>query len=306
MSELKTTEERGMDPAEAHPIKAALWMCGAIASFTLMAIAGRAVQVELSSFELMFWRSLVGFFIVAALIRWRTGSLETVRTRHWGLHLTRNVFHFFGQNMWFYGLTMIPLAQLVALEFTMPIWVLVMAPLFLGEALTGKKIAIALVGFAGVLIVAQPGVQPLNSGHAAGIVAAIGFAVNLIFTRKIMLHDKVLCVLFWMTASQCLMGLGLSLALGFTWPGLDLLPWLAVVAITGLTAHFSLTTALGLAPAMMVAPMEFARLPIIALVGVALYAEPLDPMVFLGAAVIFTANIWNLRRGRQAQTRRAG
>jgi drug/metabolite transporter (DMT)-like permease len=146
----------------------------------------------------------------------------------------------------------------------------------------------------------------LNSGHAAGIVAAIGFAVNLIFTRKIMLHDKVLCVLFWMTASQCLMGLGLSLALGFTWPGLDLLPWLAVVAITGLTAHFSLTTALGLAPAMMVAPMEFARLPIIALVGVALYAEPLDPMVFLGAAVIFTANIWNLRRGRQAQTRRAG
>lgn len=68
-----------------------------------------------------------------------------------------------------------------------------------------------------------------------------------------------------------------------------------MVAVTGLTAHFSLTTALGLAPAMLVAPMEFARLPLIALVGVWLYAEPLDPMVFLGAALIFSANIWNLR-----------
>ncbi|GAB4270715.1 MAG: DMT family transporter [Pararhodobacter sp.] len=287
-----------MTDAQPQPLKAALWMCGAIVSFVLMAIAGRAVQVELSSFELMFWRSLVGFGIVTALIRWRTGTLATVRTAHWGLHLTRNVFHFLGQNMWFFGLTMIPLAQLVALEFTMPIWVLIMAPLFLGEALTGKKIAIALLGFLGVLIVAQPGVQVLNAGHAAGVLAAIGFAVNLIFTRRIMLHDTVLCVLFWMTASQGMMGLALSLVEGFTWPSAALLPWLGVVAVTGLTAHFSLTTALGLAPAMMVAPMEFARLPIIALVGVALYAEPLDPMVFLGAAVIFAANVWNLRRGK--------
>lgn len=293
-----------MDQGQANPVKAAIWMLGAIASFTLMAVGGRAVQVELASYELMFWRSLVGFFIVAALIRWRLGSLAIVRTRHWHLHLVRNTFHFFGQNMWFAGLMLIPLSQLVALEFTMPIWVLLMAPLFLGESLTAKKITVAGIGFLGVLVVAQPGVQPVNWGHAAGMAAAVAFAINLIYTRKIMLHDRVLCVLFWMTASQGAMGLALALGLGdgFTWPSVALTPWLAVVAITGLTAHFCLTTALGLAPAMLVAPMEFARLPIIATVGVLLYAETLDPWVFVGGAIIFAANFWNLRSARPQTT----
>ncbi len=284
-----------MSPAQPQPLKAAAWMSGAIASFVLMAVAGRAVQVELNTFELMFWRSLFGFLIVAAIIKLRRGDFALIRTRHWGLHLTRNLFHFFGQNLWFYGLMMIPLSQLVALEFTNPIWVVLLAPVFLGERLTGVKLMLTLIGFVGVLIVAQPGVQPLNLGHGAALLAALGFAINLIFTRKIMLHDQVLCVLFWMTLSQAVMALVLALGTGFHWPSLSLLPWLAVVAVTGLSAHFSLTSALGLAPATVVGPMEFARLPIIALVGVALYGESLDPMVFLGAAIIFSANFLNLR-----------
>lgn len=284
-----------MNSAQPQPLKAALWMLGAIGSFVLMAIAGRAVQAELNSFELMFWRSLFGFAIIAAIIKLRRGDFAVIRTRHWGLHLTRNLIHFFGQNMWFAGLMMIPLSQLVALEFTMPIWVVLMAPLLLGESLTPRKIAITLVGFIGVLVVAQPGVQPVNWGHAAGVAAAVGFAVNLIFTRKIMQHDQVLCVLFWMTLSQGVMGLGLAVVGGFTWPSPGLTPWLAAVAFAGLTAHFSLTSALSLAPATMVAPMEFARLPIIALVGVWLYSEALDPWVFVGAGIIFAANFLNLR-----------
>lgn len=284
-----------MLPAQPQPLKAAAWMSGAIASFVLMAVAGRAVQAELNTFELMFWRSLFGFIIVAAIIKLRRGDFALIRTRHWGLHLTRNLFHFFGQNLWFYGLMMIPLSQLVALEFTNPIWVVLLAPVFLGERLTGVKLMLTLIGFVGVLIVAQPGVQPLNLGHGAALLAALGFAINLIFTRKIMLHDQVLCVLFWMTLSQAVMALVLALGAGFHWPSLSLLPWLAVVAVTGLSAHFSLTSALGLAPATVVGPMEFARLPIIALVGVALYGESLDPMVFLGAAIIFSANFLNLR-----------
>ncbi len=296
----RSPEEPDMTSSQPQPLKAALWMCGAIASFVMMAVAGRAVQVELNTFELMFWRSLLGFVIVAAIIRARHGDFALIRTRHWGQHLTRNLFHFFGQNMWFYGLILIPLSQLVALEFTNPIWVVLLAPFFLGERLTGIKLATTLMGFLGVLVVAQPGVQPLNLGHLAGLLAAVGFAVNLIFTRKIMQHDQVLCVLFWMTLSQTFMALVLALAVGFTWPSLALSPWLVVIALTGLTAHYSLTSALGLAPATIVAPMEFARLPIMALVGVWLYAESLDPWVFLGAAIIFSANFWNLR----ASTRR--
>ncbi|MBN8293605.1 DMT family transporter [Rhodobacter sp. NTK016B] len=295
-----TTVQDGPHPRpepQQQPLKAALWMCGAILSFVMMAISGRAVQVELNTFELMFWRSLLGFVIIVIVIRAGTGNLALARTGHWKLHLVRNVFHFFGQNMWFFGLTMIPLSQLIALEFTSPIWVVLLAPLFLGERLTGLKLMVTLAGFIGVLVVAQPGVQPLNSGHAAGVLCAMGFAMNLIFTRKIMQFDRVLTVLFWMTLSQTFMGLVLALFAGFTWPSLALSPWLVVIALTGLSAHFSLTSALRHAPATLVAPMEFARLPIIALVGFALYAEPLDPFVFLGAAIIFSANFANLVLG---------
>lgn len=282
---------------QSQPLKAALWMCGAIASFTLMAVAGRAIQAELNTFELMFWRSLIGFVIVAAVIAASPGGLAHIRTRVPGLHLGRNLFHFAGQNLWFYGIMVIPMAQLVALEFTLPIWVVLLAPLLLGETLTRRKLLVALMGFGGVLLVAQPGVQPLNLGHLAGILAAVGFALNMMLTKRIMRHDGVLCVLFWMTLSQTAFGLGLSLIGGFTWPPVTLTPWLIVIGLTGLTAHYSLTSALGLAPASIVAPMEFARLPIIALVGFWVYAEALDPLVFMGAAVIFSANYLNLRKG---------
>lgn len=285
-----------------QPIRAALWMTGAIVSFVLMAVAGREVQTQLNTFELMFWRSLVGFGIVCLLLVAR-GQVAQVRSQHGGLHAMRNIFHFSGQNLWFYGLTAIPLSQLVALEFTMPIWVVLLAPLFLGERLTRLRVVVTLIGFVGVLVVAQPGIQPLGLGHLAGVLAAVGFAFNLIFTRKIMRHDGVLVVLFWMTASQGAMALVLSLALGFTWPTASLIPWLAIVAITGLTAHFSLTTALGLAPAMIVAPMEFARLPIIAFVGLWLYGESLDPLVFLGALIILAANLANLRFAKAGASR---
>lgn len=283
---------------DAQPLRAALWMCGAIASFTLMAISGRAIQVELNSFELMFWRSLIGFAIIGTLVFWlhRGAVWPAIRPTSPRLHLARNIFHFTGQNLWFYGIMVIPLSQLVALEFTSPIWVAVLAPLVVGEIFTRRRLWIALLGFSGILIVAQPGVQPLSGGHLAGVLCAIAFAMNLLLTKRIMRHDNVLCVLFWMTALQTLFGLALAQWGGFTWPSPAIWGWIVLVGLTGLSAHFCLTSALGLAPATIVAPMEFFRLPIIALVGMLLYAEALDPFVFLGGAVIFAANWLNLTK----------
>lgn len=292
-----------------NQMKAAFWMGGAIISFIAMSVAGRAVQVELSTFELMFWRSLIGLIVICtvvlALARRKPVTLRPTRP---GLHGLRHTMHFAGQNLWFYALMLIPLAQLVALEFTMPIWVALFAPLLLGETFSRTRILVALMGFAGVLIVAQPGTQTLNIGHIAALGAAIGFALNIMLTKRIMREDGVLCVLFWMSLSQGTMALALSLWGGFTWPTSALWGWILVLGITGLSAHYALTSALALAPATTVAPMEFLRLPLIALVGLWLYAEALDPMVFLGAGVILLANWINLRRAdavlpRQTLTR---
>lgn len=286
-------------PPDARPWRAFLWMIGAIASFAMMAVAGRAIQVELNTFELMTWRSLVGWVIVVAIL-WRSSpGFAQIRTRVPGMHVIRNLFHFLGQNGWFYALTLIPLSQLVAIEFSNPIWVALLAPFLLGERLTRRRMLAVALGFLGVLIVARPGVEPLNIGHAAAFVAAFGFALNTIWTKRIMAHDTVLCVLFWMTLSQFFMGLILSLVAGFTWPSLALLPWLVIVGITGITAHFSLTTALSHAPATIVAPMEFMRLPVLALVGMLLYAEPLLLSAFIGGAIILVANLLNITRPRR-------
>ena len=277
-----------------QPIKAALWMLGAIASFSLMAVAGRAVQVELNTFQLMAWRSAVGLVIVVALLARSPLGAAQIRTRKPWLHVLRNIFHFAGQNFWFFALTMIPLSQLVALEFTNPIWVALLAPMLLGERLTRRRVAAIALGFAGMLIVAQPGAAPLNIGHAAALLAAIGFALNTLYTKSIMGHDTVLCVLFWMTLSQTVMGLTLGLPGGFPWPSAGLWPWILAVGVTGLTAHLSLTTALSYAPAAVVAPMEFLRLPVLTVLGALVYGEPVMFAVFLGGAVIFAGNLLNV------------
>jgi drug/metabolite transporter (DMT)-like permease len=284
----------------SNTLKAAAWMMGAVASFTLMAVAGREIQVEMNTFELMLYRSAIGFVIVLLALPRSRGGFSQVRTPHLGRHLVRNLFHYTGQNLWFYAVVLIPLSQLVALEFTNPIWVALLAPFLLGERLTRVRILAALIGFIGVVIVAEPGVAPLQLGHAAALVAAICFALNTIFTKQIMRFDSVLCVLFWMTLLQGLASLALSLPGGIPAPSAATAPWLVVVGVTGLSAHYALTSALGYAPASIVAPMEFIRLPFIALVGMLVYGEPLRLAVFLGAALIIAGNVINMRDSRRS------
>jgi len=279
--------------AAPRPWRAFFWVLGAITSFTAMAVAGREAQAQLNVFELMAWRSVIGWTIVCVILA-TSGGFAQIRSRHPRLHAQRNLAHFIGQISWLYALALIPFSQLVALEFTNPIWVALLAPLLLGEPLTRRRVFGIGLGFAGILIVAQPGAVTPGPGHAAALVAALGFALNTLFTRSILAHDTVLCVLFWMTLSQALMGLAVAIPLGLSWPEAAIWPWVLVVALTGLSAHVALTNALRHAPAVLVAPMDFLRLPIIAVVGALLYGEPLLLSVFVGAAVIFAGNLVNL------------
>lgn len=285
--------------ADARPLAAALWMVGAIVSFSAMAIGGRELWAELDTFEIMAYRSAIGFPVIAAIMI-ATGSLGAIRTRHAKRHATRNVIHFAAQNAWFFGVATIPLAQLVAIEFTNPIWVALLAPVLLAEKLTRAGIVAAVLGFIGVLIVARPGLSPLELGHATALMAAVGFALTNIYTRMLSRGgDSTLCILFWMTLSQAVMGFLCALPGGITLFSAALAPWVFFVGLCGLTAHYSLTQALAAAPASVVAPMEFMRLPVIATAAAMLYGEALEWPVFLGAAIIFAGNFINIRARRR-------
>lgn len=276
-------------------------MTGAAASFSLMAIGGREVIGDLDTFELMFCRSVIGLVLVVTfgLV---TGRMADVRTQRIGLHAVRNVFHFAAQNLWFYAVAFIPFAQLFAIEFTTPIWIALLAPLLLGEVLTIWRVIAAVLGFSGILIIAQPGTSELSLGHLTAAMATIGFVGSIMITKALSRTEKTWTILFWLTVTQSVYG-----AVFVFWDGSITLPadtdiiWVGLVALSGLTAHICLTTALSLAPASVVAPMDFARLPLIALVGWLAYAESISAAVIIGAALILFANILNLR----AETRRS-
>ncbi len=277
-------------------MRAAVWMIGAIVSFSSMAIAGRALAGIHDTFEIMTYRSLVGIAIVVGVAAW-AGTLGQITRRSLHLHAIRNICHFAGQNLWFFAVTAAPLAQVFALEFTTPIWAMLMAPFLLGERLTRIRALSALIGFAGILMVARPGtgIEP-GAGLVAAGLAAIGFAGSAIFTRLLTRTETITCILFYLTVMQAVFGLITAGHDGdIALPTAVSLPWLALVGLAGLLAHFCMTKALGLAPAAVVLPIDFARLPIIALVGMAFYAEPLEWWVLAGAAVIFAANYMNIR-----------
>ncbi|SDI49937.1 DMT family transporter [Aliiruegeria lutimaris] len=283
---------------EAHPLRAGLWMAGAISSFSLMAVAGRAVSFEHDTFEILFYRSIVSFLIVV-IVGTATGAIRQVNTRNMRLHLVRNVFHFTGQNLWFFALALIPMAQVIALEFTSPIWVALLAPLVLGETFTKRGAFAAIVGFVGVLVVVRPQIGGLSPAMIAAAASAIGFAGSALFTRKLTRTATITCIMFWLTVMQAVMGfLCAGIDGQIALPSAQAVPWLALIGLTGLSAHFCLSTALSLAPASIVMPMDFLRLPVLALIGLLFYNESVDALVILGAGIIFCANWLNLRPRR--------
>ncbi|MEM7295762.1 MAG: DMT family transporter [Pseudomonadota bacterium] len=274
---------------------AGLWMIGAVICFSSMAIAGRLATVELDTFEVMTYRSFVGIALVLICAGF-AGTLNQISTCDLGLHLGRNICHFTGQNLWFAALSLVPLAQLFALEFTSPLWVMVLAVVFLGEKLTRRQIALTLLAFAGVLIVARPGAG-LSVGVIFAALSAIGFAGSIILTKRLTHNHSITSILFWLTIMQAILGLLCCWIDGaMAWPSLATWPSVVLIGVAGLGAHFCLTTALSLAPATRVIPIDFIRLPLIAVIGMALYGEPIDGWVFLGGALIFLANYLNLLR----------
>ena len=288
-------------PDTYRPLAAALWMTGSIVSFTAMAVAGREVAGQHDTFEIMAVRSAIGLVLVLG-VGAMTGQLHRISAARFGGHVLRNLFHFTGQNLWFLALGMLPLAQVIALEFTSPLWVVLLAPLILKEKLTAQRVIAAGLGFVGILIVARPDMGNIGIGVLAAAGAALFFATTVMLTKLLTKDEALITILFWLTLIQLGLGVGGALLDGAVrLPTAQTLPWLVLVGVAGVVAHLCLTTALSLAPASFVIPVDFVRLPLIAIVGALFYAEPLSLPVFLGGGIILGAIWLNLRAGSQPQ-----
>jgi len=275
--------------------KAVAWMLASVVAFTTLTVAVRQLAGAHDTFEIMAVRSAIGLVIVLIFAKLTNRLGEVKRDRVAG-HIARNAMHFIGQNLWLWALVLIPMAQVIALEFTSPIWVMLLSPFLLGEKLSKLRVAAALVGFTGVLIVANPDFSHIELGVIAAFASSVFFAATNIATKRLTRHETIISIMFWLTLLQLIFGTVLAFADGqVIWPTATTLPWLFLIGVSGLLAHGCLTMALREAPASFVMPFDFLRLPMVALCGFLLFGEDLGLLLLAGAALIIIANLINIR-----------
>ena len=287
-------------PARHSVITATLWMMGALVSFIAMALGVRELSAEIGTFEILFLRSLVVLAAVSVLLT-RSGWSQ-ISVGNLPLHAMRNVSHFGGQFGWFFGIAMIPLAEVFAIEYTTPAWTMLLAAIMLGERMTGARLLAVGLGIAGMLIILRPGLVLVSAGALAVLGAAFCFALSVVLTKRLtMREESPLAIVFYMSIVQTPLGL-LPALHNWVTPSLKMWLWLVVVGLTALTAHYCLARAVKFVDATVVAPMDYLRLPLIALAGFVFYGETLDWYVIAGAVVIIAGNFANILAER-ARTR---
>ena len=274
-------------------LKAAFWMAGWLSAMLVMAIAGRETTRELDVFQIMEMRSILGLFMLYPLIHLGGGFAALKTARPWE-HIGRNVAHYGAQFAWFMSLTLIPLAQVISIEFTMPIWTAILAVAFLGERMGLWKNLAVVLGVVGVVLIVRPGTNEVVPGQLIALAAAVGFAISVTMVKSLTRTDSVVVILFWMLVIQSAIGLVPALAV-WRWPSPPAWGWIVVIAFLGTYSHYCLTRAMLHADATIVVPMDFLRVPLTALAGWLIYGERLDTFTILGAALILSGNLLNLK-----------
>jgi drug/metabolite transporter (DMT)-like permease len=282
-------------PRTSNIPAAVFWMIGTLLSFSLMAISIRNLGGVLNLFELLMVRAVGGLALLLVVMALQPALFGHIALRKPLTHFVRNGTHFIANLCWANAVIVLPLATVFAIEFMMPVWAGLLAVLFLGERFTVSRASTIALGFLGVLIILRPGIEAFQPAALGVLVASLGYAASNIGTKRLIPVQSTIAILFWMNVMQIGMAL---IGTDLTFP-LRLAPhqwiWAAGIALGGTTAHYCLTNALRVADAIVVIPLDFLRIPLIAFVGWMFYAEQLDIAVFIGAAIIVSGIVWNLR-----------
>jgi drug/metabolite transporter (DMT)-like permease len=276
-------------------------MAGWLLLMLVVAVAGREATRELNVFQVMELRSIFGFFMLYPLIR-LNGGLATMKTSRPLQHIGRNLVHYIAQLGWFFALTLIPLAQVVSIEFTMPIWTAILAVSFLGERMTVWKISAIVLGLVGVIVIVRPATGEVNQGQLIALGAAVGFGISVAMMKSLTRTENAVTIIFWMLVIQSAAGFFPSLYV-WLWPSASAWGWIAIIAFCGTFSHYCMARAMLHADATVVLPMDFLRVPLTATAGWLIYSEPLDTFTVLGAMLILAGNLLNLKAADPAAAR---
>lgn len=271
------------------------WMTGTLLSFCVMAVSVRGLAGNLSIFEILTIRSSIALIILLTLAAFQPALRSQFVPSQLGLHFIRSLVHFAGQFCWALSITLLPLAVVFTLEFTLPVYVVVLAVIFLGERMTLGRLIVIVFGFIGALVTLRPGLEAFQPASLLVLLAALLYAVFNVLTKKMTSNTSTFAIVFWMNLMQFPMGLAGSDPLFPLKLEAWQIPSVLGVGVAGLTAHYCLANAFRWGDASLVTPLDFLRIPLIAIVGWWFFGEALDIWVFVGGLIILAGILWNLR-----------
>ena len=287
-------------PPLTTPILAALLMIGAMICFSTMSAFIKLAAEQLHSLEVVFFRNFLAFLMMVPwLILQGPGVMKTRRI---GLYTARSLFNIVGMAAGFTAITLIPLAEATALSFTAPLFATIGAALVLGEVVRARRITALAIGFAGMLIVLRPGMEAVSTGALLALLNSVTIAITIIIVKKLTDTERPETIVTYMALLQSPMALIPALYF-WIWPDPITWLWLIGLAGAGTAGHLMYTKAIQLAEITQIQPLDFIRLPLIAVIGYFIFDELPTIWTWIGGAVIFASTAYVTHR--EAQLARA-
>ncbi|CAM5485812.1 DMT family transporter [Thauera mechernichensis] len=268
----------------------AIWM---IVSCFLFACMGVCVKLSSGSFstgEIVFYRGAVSMLMMVALAALQGQRLTTP---HWRMHLSRSLSGSLALCCYFFAIGLLPLATAVTLNYTSPIFVALLLAAFFGERLRWPVLLAVLVGFAGVVILLRPTLQPAQwLGAAAGLGSGAVASLAYISVRELgRVGEPEVRTVFWFSLTTTLIGLGWALASGVHRPdGMQLLTLLGVGVFGGL-AQLAMTRSYRFGRTVVSANLSYATVVFASLFGMLFWGELMPPSSWLAIALIISSAI---------------
>ena len=268
-------------------------MLGAMILFSTMGVFIKLSSSQLHPLEVVFFRNFLAlFFLTPWIFKQRATVFKSNRKK---LYTLRAVFNVVGMAAGFTALTLIPLAEATALSFTAPLFATLGAALILGEVVRQRRIIAIFFGFIGMLIILRPGIEAISPGALLAIANAITIAITVLIVKKLTTTEKPITIVAYMALLQTPMAL-IPALFYWEWPSLITWTWLFCLAGAGTIGHLMYTKAIQLAEVSQLQPIDFVRLPIIALFGYIVFAEKPGIWVWIGGAVIFLSTAYVTHR----------
>jgi drug/metabolite transporter (DMT)-like permease len=280
-------------PTISDVTKGALYMTLAAFFFSLLSTLVRIASADLPPLEVAFFRNL---FALAAMLPWLLSSgFPGLETRHISLHLTRAVIGVLAMGLWFTSLALVPLADAVALSFTLPLFIVAGAGAILGEKVGLRRWSATAIGFLGMLVILRPGFAVVSPVMALPVATAAFWATSGLILKHMSATVRAGTSVLYMNLLMTPLSL-VPAVFVWRWPHWEDFFVLAAIGLLATLAHLALARALAVADASAIAPFDYVRLPFVALLAFLLFAEVAEVWTWIGAAIIAGSAIYVARR----------